>query len=81
MIALWEELEKSGLIAAVRLEEMTVLYDRQAPVPGLAVLLAFIDCDEPLPDRLCNKVTRYLDFRDCVTYAGLANLLIAVGDS
>ena len=49
-------------------------------MPALAVLMAFQDCHELLPDRLHNKVTRYLDFRDCITYADLAKFLAAVGE-
>jgi hypothetical protein len=80
VVTLWEELEKNGLLATVRMERMMVLHDRQVPISALAVLLAFQDCNEPLPDRLRNKVTRYLDFRDCVTYADMANFLNGVCD-
>ncbi len=80
VVALWEELERNGLLATLRLEKIRVLPDGEEPIPAIAVLLAFQDCHEPLPDRLRNKVTRYLDFHDCITYADLAKFLAAVGD-
>jgi hypothetical protein len=80
VITLWEELEKKGLFAPVRVQRMTVLLNRQMPISALVVLLAFQDCNDLLPDCLRNKVTRYLDFRDCVTYADLATFLDGVCD-
>jgi hypothetical protein len=80
VIALWEELEKDGPLATLRLEKMRVLPEGEEPIPVIAVLTAFQDYHEPLPDRLRNKVTRYLDFHDCITYSDLVKFLAAVGD-
>lgn len=79
VITLWEELEKKGLFATARLEHMIIVFGCGKRVSALAVLIAFQDCPKPLPDRL-RKITRYLDFRDCVTYADLAKFLAAVND-